>query len=94
MALKMINDFVLVKVDSAITTTKSGIALASVEIPTTGKVVSVGEGKVLPNGTRVEPNVQVGDSIIFGKSAMNTKIEEDGVDYYVMKIDEIFGKKK
>lgn len=97
MKLKMINDYVLVKLIAAETKSSGGIILGNVEPPCIGLVLSVGEGKYLPNGQRQEHNINEGDMIVFGKSSLNTPIEEDlggGKDtYYVMKIEEVFGKR-
>lgn len=97
MKLKMINDYVLVKLIKADTQSVGGIILTTVEPPCVGLVLSVGKGKVLPNGQIAEHDINEGDMIVFGKSSLNMPIEEDlggGKDtYYVMKIEEVFGKK-
>ena len=97
MKLKMINDYVLVKLIKAEDTSTGGIILSNVEPPCVGLVLSVGKGKVLPNGEIAEHDIKEGDMVIFGKSSLNIPIEEDlggGKDtYHVMKIEEVFGKK-
>lgn len=97
MKIKMINDYVLVRQIEAQNKSTGGIILGNVEPPCVGMVISVGEGKVLPNGQIAEHNICVGDMVVFGRSSLNTPITEDlggGEDtYYVMKIEEIFGKK-
>lgn len=89
----MINDFVLVELVEAEKKSTGGIILSNVEPPCVGKVLSVGPGKVLSSGVRQEHNIQEGDLVVFGKSSLNTPLEENKVTYYVMKIEEIFGKK-
>lgn len=91
--LRMINDYVLVELLEGETQSTGGIILTSVEPPCIGRVLSVGEGKYLPNGQRQEHNIVQDDIIIFGKSALNQPIEHEKVTYYVMKIEEVFGKK-
>lgn len=91
--LKAINDFVIVElVSTKSNVTDTGIIMSSVEQPTLGRVLTVGEGKYLPNGTRQEHKIEVDDVIIFGKSSLNQPIEHEDVVYYVMKIEEVFGK--
>lgn len=93
MKLKMINDYVLVELVSANTKSTGGIILTNSEPPCVGTVKSVGPGKVLNNGTRQEHNIEIGDTIVFGKPSLNRPLEEDGVTYYVMQLDEVYGKK-
>jgi chaperonin GroES len=58
------------------------------EKPQQGKVFAVGAGKVREDGTRQPPDVQNGDTILFGKySGQDIKI--DGEDYLIMREDEV-----
>lgn len=91
--LKMINDYVLVELLENASTSTGGIILTNVEPPCIGRVLSVGPGRVLNNGDRAEHNIEPNDIIVFGKSSLNQPLEDDKVTYYVMKIDEVFGKK-
>lgn len=91
--IKMTNDYVLVELHENTTVSSGGIILSNVEPPCEGRVVSVGPGRILNNGTRAEHNIEIGDTIVFGKSSLNQPLEENKVTYYVMKIDEVFGKK-
>ncbi|UTS53930.1 co-chaperone GroES [Escherichia phage UE-S1] len=97
MKIKMINDYVLVRQIEAQNKSSGGIILGNVEPPCIGMVISVGPGKVLPNGQLAEHDIKEGDMVVFGRSSLNTPLTEDlggGEDtYYVMKIEEIFGKK-
>ena len=61
--LKPLADHIVVELTVKEEKTSSGIYLpdtASKEKPQTGKVVAVGSGKVLDNGTRVAPEVKAG----------------------------------
>jgi chaperonin GroES len=60
------------------------------EKPQEGEVVAVGKGKLLENGTRIEPDVQAGDRVLFGKYA-GTEVKLDGDEYLIMREDEILG---
>lgn len=91
--IKMTNDYVLVELLANDTTSTGGIILTNVEPPCIGRVISVGPGRVLNNGERADHDINVGDNIVFGKSSLNQPLEDDKMTYYVMKIDEVFGKK-
>ncbi|MBN1549040.1 co-chaperone GroES [Candidatus Babeliales bacterium] len=53
----------------------------------TGKVVSVGSGRLAADGTRVPLQVKVGDIVFFGKYSGT----EAGKDHLVIKEDDILG---
>ncbi|MFW5807566.1 MAG: co-chaperone GroES, partial [Spirochaetota bacterium] len=57
------------------------------EKPQQGKVVAVGKGKY-ENGTLVEPEVKVGDVVLYGKYA-GTEIKNDGNEYLVVRESDI-----
>ena len=71
--------------------TKGGIIIPDTakEKPQRGKVVAVGEGRILENGQRVPLTVKVGDEVIFGKYA-GTEIEVDDRKYLVMREEDIY----
>jgi chaperonin GroES len=60
------------------------------EKPQQGEVVAVGRGKRLENGTLVPLDVKVGDRVLFGKYSGN-EIKLDGVEYLIMREDEVLG---
>jgi chaperonin GroES len=70
--------------------TKGGIVLPDTakEKPKEGKILSVGEGKFLDNGTRQKPSVKKGDRVIFSSYA-GTEVKVDGQEYLVMSEDDI-----
>jgi chaperonin GroES len=72
--------------------TKGGIIIPDTakEKPQQGKVVGVGEGKLLDNGTRIKPGVKAGDTVLFGKYS-GTEINIDGQEYLILREDDIFG---
>jgi chaperonin GroES len=58
------------------------------EKPQRGKVFAVGQGKVRDDGSRQQPDVKDGDTILFGKySGQESKI--DGEEYLIMREDEV-----
>lgn len=92
--LKPLSDNVLVEVIEQVTKTASGIYLpdtAAKEKPQTGKVVAVGDGKVLDNGKIFKADVAVGDEVLFAKYA-GTEVKIDGKDYLLIPGHEILGK--
>jgi chaperonin GroES len=92
MKVRPLQDRVLVQRTDEEETTKGGIIIPDTakEKPQQGKVIAVGKGKVLDNGTRVEPDVKKGDKILFGKYA-GTEIKIEGTEYLIMREDDILG---
>jgi chaperonin GroES len=90
MSLRPLHDRVIVERLEQETNTASGIVLpeAAAEKPDQGKVVAVGNGKILEDG-KVRPlDVKVGDKVLFGKySGQAVKI--DGKEVLVMREDDI-----
>ncbi len=52
--------------------------------------MAVGKGKVLENGSRLDPDVKAGDRVLFGKYS-GTEVKLDGEEYLIMREDEILG---
>lgn len=80
-----IADKVVVKRLSAEETTAGGIVLpdSAQEKPRQGRVLSVGEGARLPDGTRAEMQISEGDRVLFTSYA-GTEIEVDGQELLIM----------
>ena len=58
------------------------------EKPQRGKVFAVGLGKVRDDGSRQQPDVKDGDTILFGKySGQDIKI--DGEEYLILREDDV-----
>lgn len=83
--IKPLGDRVVIKALEREEKTKSGILLPDTakEKPQEGKVVAVGTGKMLDNGTRVALDVKEGDKVIFSKYA-GTEVKIDGEDYLIL----------
>lgn len=58
------------------------------EKPQRGTVIAAGDGKANNAGTRVALDIKQGDTILFGKYS-GQEITLDGVDYLIMKEDEV-----
>lgn len=60
------------------------------EKPQKGTVVAAGNGKTNDEGERRPLDVKAGDTILFGKYS-GQEIKLDGVEYLIMKEDEVLG---
>jgi chaperonin GroES len=78
-------DKVLVQRLEAETKTAGGIVLpdAAKEKPQRGKIISVGEGKLLDDGTRQKVQVKKGETVLFTSYA-GTEIKIEGKEYLIM----------
>lgn len=87
--LKPLGDRVVLKVEKEKEETVGGIVLASnaKEKPQTGKVIAVGDGKMLDNGQKAVPSVKVDDKVLFDKSG--TEVKYDGEDYLIVRDSDI-----
>ena len=92
MNIRPLHDRVIVKRLEEETTTPGGIVLpgSAAEKPSQGKVLAVGSGKLLDNGTVRALEVKVGDKVLFGKYSGN-EVKVDGEDLIVMREDDIMG---
>ena len=81
---------VVIKRLEADETTAGGIVLpgSAKEKPLQGRVLSVGDGRLLGDGTRSEHQVSEGDRVLFGSYA-GTEVEVDGERLLIMGEDEI-----
>jgi chaperonin GroES len=85
-SLRPLGDRVVVKAKAKEETTRSGIVLPDTasEKPQEGEVLSVGPGRLLDNGKRVDMEVKPGDSVLFAKYA-GTEVKLDGTEYLVIR---------
>jgi chaperonin GroES len=90
MKARPLYDRVLVKRLDMEEKTKGGIIIPETakEKPQEGKVVSVGKGKLLEDGSIRPLDVKVGDRILFSKYA-GTDINIEGEDYLILREEEI-----
>ena len=58
------------------------------EKPLRGTVLATGLGRSIDDGERVPLDVKAGDTILFGKYA-GQEVTVDGIDYLVMKEDDV-----
>lgn len=85
-----LNDKMLIERVEADEKTIGGILLPDTakEKPKTGKVLELGEGKVLDSGQRLAFQVKKGDKVLFTSYAGN-EITVDGKDFIIMTEDDI-----
>lgn len=90
MKLLPLDDRVVVQRLEAEETTQGGIVLPDTakEKPQKGKVVAVGPGRMLDDGSRAAPEVSEGDTVLFGKYA-GTEVTIDGEEYVILKASEV-----
>ena len=84
--LRPLGDRVVVKPKPKDEMTSSGIVLPDTASnkPQEGSVVSVGPGRVLDNGKRLEMEVKAGDKVLFAKYA-GSEVKLDSEDYLVIR---------
>ncbi len=90
--VRPLEDRIVVKPLDAETKTASGIFLpeSAKEKPMQGKVISVGPGKLMENGTRLAPTVRKGDTVVYGKYS-GTEIEIKSVTHLIIRESELLG---
>jgi len=93
--LKPLGDHVLVKPLSKEEKTQGGIILPDTakEKPQAGEVIAVGPGRLLENGTRVQPEVKIGDKVIYAKYG-GSEIKLDAVEYLILRETDILAIKE
>jgi chaperonin GroES len=85
-----LNDKILIERVEAEEKTAGGIVLPDTarEKPKQGKILSMGEGKVLDNGKRAAFQVKKGDVVLFTSYA-GSEVKVDGKEYLIMSEDDI-----
>ncbi|MCU0725210.1 MAG: co-chaperone GroES [Planctomycetes bacterium] len=88
--VKPLNDKVLVKRLEAEEVTRGGIVLPDTakEKPREGKILAIGDGKLLENGKRALFQVKVGDRVLFS-SYSGTDIKIEGEEYLILSEDDV-----
>ena len=90
MKVRPLHDKVLVELIEAEEKTKGGIIIPETakEKPQEGKVIAVGTGIILPDGTIKPLDVKKGDKILFGAYGVQP-IKVDGEEYLIVSEDAI-----
>jgi chaperonin GroES len=90
MKIRPLHDRVIVKRVEEDRTTPGGIVIpdTAAEKPVQGKIVAVGKGKILEDGSVRALDVKVGDKILFGKYS-GTEVKLEGEDLVVMREEDV-----
>lgn len=88
--LRPLGDRIIIELVEVEEKSQFGIVLpdSAKEKPQEGKVVAVGTGRVLDNGTRVELDVKEGDAIIFSKYS-GTEVKYEGKEYLILRESDV-----
>jgi chaperonin GroES len=92
-SLKPLDDRVVVQVLEAEVKTSGGILLPdnAQQKPQQGKIIALGAGKLLENGSRAPFAVAVGDTVLFAKYG-GSDVEVNGVEYKIMRESDLLAK--
>ena len=92
MKIRPLQDRVVVRRMEEETTSAGGIVLpgSATEKPAQGEVLAVGPGKRLDTGNTQPVDVNVGDTVVFGKYSSNT-VKVDDEELLILNESEIFG---
>ncbi len=90
MKIVPLGEKIVVKREDAEETTAGGIVLPDVaqEKPRQGRVLSVGDGKLLPDGSRAPHLVKEGDKVLFSSYA-GTEVNVDDRELLIMSEDSV-----
>ena len=90
MKIRPLQDRLVVKRVESEAKTKGGIIIPDTakEKPIEGKVVAVGNGKVLKDGKVRKLEVKVGDTVLFGKYS-GTEVKIDGEEHVLLREDDV-----
>ena len=88
--LRPLHDRVIVQREEEERTSPGGIVIpdTATEKPIQGRVLAVGNGKILDGGDVRALDVKVGDKILFGKYS-GTEVKVEGQDLLVMREEDI-----
>ena len=89
--IKPLNDYVLAQAEEAEAKTASGLYIPdkAQEKPKIAKVVAVGPGRVGDDNERIPVEVKEGDRVIYGGYS-NTEVKHEGVEYILIKEENIY----
>jgi chaperonin GroES len=90
--IRPLADRVLVQRVEAEEKTAGGILLpeSAKEKPKEGRIISIGDGKTLDNGSRSTFTVKVGDRVLFSSYA-GTEVKIEGQEFLIMREEDILG---
>ena len=91
MKIRPLHDRVIVKREDEERKSPGGIVIpdTAAEKPIRGKIVAVGKGKILEDGSVRALDVKIGDKVLFGKYG-GTEVKVDGDELLVMREEDLF----
>lgn len=92
--IKPINDKILIQLIPEETTTSGGLYVPDVakSEPTRGRVVAVGDGIEVSDGTIRPIPLNINDKVLFYEGrGLNVKLEDDTNDYKIISIKDVIG---
>jgi len=92
MKIRPLQDRLIVKRVAEEEKTKGGIIIPDTakEKPLEGKVIAVGNGRVLEDGKIRPLDVKAGDRVLFGKYA-GTEVKIEGEDHLILREEDVLG---
>jgi chaperonin GroES len=92
MKIRPLHDRVIIERQEEERTSPGGIAIpdSATEKPVRGKVISVGSGKVLDDGSVRKVDLKKGDQVLFGKYS-GTEVKVDEKELLVLREEDIMG---
>lgn len=92
MNFRPLQDRILVERVEEVEKTKGGIIIPDTakEKPAEGKIIAMGNGRVADDGKVIPMDLKVGDTVLFSKYG-GTEVKFDGVDYLIMRQDDVLG---
>jgi len=90
MSLRPLHDRLIIKRIDQETRTSSGIVIpeSAAEKPDQGEVIAIGPGKRDSDGKRIEPDLKVGERVLFGKYA-GQSVKVDGTELLVLREEDV-----
>ena len=92
MNIRPLQDRIIVKRVTEEEKSRGGIIIPDTakEKPQQGKVIAVGKGKVLEDGTQRPLDIKAGDTILFGKYA-GTEVKIEGEEHLILRDEDVLG---
>ena len=92
MTIRPLHDRIIVKRLQETEKTAGGLYIPDTakEKPVEGKVIAVGSGKLLEDGTVRKPDVKAGDKVLFAKYS-GTEYKVDEIEYLILSEKDILG---
>ena len=92
MKIRPLHDRIIIKRVAEEEKTKGGIIIPDTakEKPQEGKVIAVGKGKILEDGTVQKLDVKAGDRVLFGKYS-GSEVQLDGEEHLIIREEDVLG---